>query len=227
MNAVEKPIKNYIIRTLLVDERILICQAIKILLKAATDIEIVGEATSGEETIIKTGELKPNLVIIDFQMGGIGGIEAIRVIKHRYPAIKIIVLTSCEQPIYFNWLFDIGGVSGYLTKDSSIEEIISAIRAIFSGKDYISSVLANKLAVERRDFDKINILKYLSAKELQVAFMIVYCEKIPQIASKLNMCSKTVNTYRYRIHEKLNISSDVELVHLAIKLGLTKEYQFN
>lgn len=227
MSDIKKSVNSYIIRTLLVDERLLVCQAIKILLKADTNIEIIGEATSGEEAIIKADELKPDLVIIDFQMGGIGGVEAIRVIKRRSPATKILVLSSCEQPIYFNWLLDVGGVSGYLTKDSNIEEIKSAIQVIFSGKDYMSASLANKLKMEKEEFDKINTLKFLSEKELQIVFMIVFCEKISQIASKLHICPKTVNTYRYRIYEKLNVSSDVELVHLAIKLGLVQKYELN
>lgn len=209
------------INVFVVDDHALVRNGIKRLLADVNNIKVIGEASCGEDVVsyIRSGKPVPDVILMDIQMPGIGGLEATRKIMHIDPDIKIIVLTAHVGEPFPSRLMQ-AGAAGYLSKDSGAEEMIQAVRAVNSGQRYISPAIAQQLALKRFVTDEKSPLDSLSERELQVMLMITKGQKVQDISDKLHLSPKTVNSYRYRLFEKLGVSSDVELTHLAIRLGL-------
>jgi DNA-binding NarL/FixJ family response regulator len=183
-------------------------------------LQVIGQADSGEESLKKARELKPDVVLMDVKMPGIGGLEATRKLLRSYPDLKVIAVTACEDDLFPTRLLQ-AGAAGYLTKGAALEEMVQAIRMAFAGQRYISSQIAQQLAL--KSFQPNNSgspFDSLSEREIQIALMIANCHKVQTISDKLCLSPKTVNTYRYRIYEKLSITSDVELALLAVRHGM-------
>lgn len=182
-------------------------------------LQVVGQAESGEESLIKARELKPDVVLMDVKMPGIGGLGATCKLLRSHPDIKVVVVTVCEEDPFPTRLLQ-AGAAGYLTKGAGLAEMVQAIRLVFAGQRYISPQIAQQLAI--KSFQPVNDSPFdaLSEREIQIALMIVGCQKVQSISDKLCLSPKTVNTYRYRIFEKLSISSDVELTLLAVRHGM-------
>ncbi|SQH33043.1 LuxR response regulator receiver [Pseudomonas mucidolens] len=182
-------------------------------------LQVVGQAESGEESLIKARELKPDVVLMDVKMPGIGGLGATCKLLRSHPDIKVVVVTVCEEDPFPTRLLQ-AGAAGYLTKGAGLAEMVQAIRLVFAGQRYISPQIAQQLAI--KSFQPVNDSPFdaLSEREIQIALMIVGCQKVQAISDKLCLSPKTVNTYRYRIFEKLSISSDVELTLLAVRHGM-------
>ncbi|MGO2344105.1 MAG: UvrY/SirA/GacA family response regulator transcription factor, partial [Vibrio litoralis] len=152
-------------------------------------------------------------------MPGIGGLEATKKILRFYPDIKIIVLTiHTENP--FPTKVMQAGAAGYLTKGAAPDEMVNAIRMVNSGQRYISPEIAQQMALSQFSAPSDNPFKELSERELQIMMMITKGQKVTDISEQLNLSPKTVNSYRYRLFSKLDISGDVELTHLAIRYGM-------
>lgn len=187
---------------------------------------VVGQASSGEEAIRMAKEKTPHIVLMDVRMPGIGGLEATKKMLKNQPHIKIIALTVCgEEPFPSKFLQ--AGAVGYLTKDASIDEMINAIKIVYSGKSkhYIGPEVAQQLALKNLSTPNGGSpLDILSERELQIMMMITSGQKVQEISDKLCLSPKTVNSYRYRIFDKLNVSSDVELTHLAIRHKILDTY---
>ena len=183
-------------------------------------VHVVGQAESGEEAIKKARELKPDVVLMDLKMPGIGGLEATRRLLRSHEDIKVIAVTICEEDPFPTRLLQ-AGAAGYLTKGAALDEMIQAIRMVFAGQRYISPQIAQQLALKSFQ-PKVNGSPFdlLSEREIQIALMIANCQKVQTISDKLCLSPKTVNTYRYRIYEKLDITSDVELALLAVRHGM-------
>ncbi|MCB1664073.1 MAG: UvrY/SirA/GacA family response regulator transcription factor [Pseudomonadales bacterium] len=208
------------INTLVVDDHDLVRYGLTRILADMPHINVVGEAASGEEAVKLTRELKPDVILMDVLMPGMGGLEATRRIHHFDPEIKVIAVTACDDDVYPSRLLN-AGASGYLTKGADVEEMLKAIETVHTGKRYISPDIAQKLAL--KSFGKAsNKLPFdqLSERELQISMMIMGCNRVNEIAESLCLSPKTVNTYRYRIFNKLGINSDVELVLMAVRYGL-------
>ena len=153
-------------------------------------------------------------------MPGIGGLEATKKILRFNPDIKIIVLTVQTETPFPLKVMQAGAV-GYLTKCSAPDEMIQAIRAVNSGQRYISPEIAQQIALSQVCTPTTdNPFKALSDREMQITMMITKGDKVQDIAESLNLSPKTVNSYRYRLFEKLNISGDVELTRMAIRYGI-------
>ena len=182
-------------------------------------MKVVGEACSGEDAIRQTKDLTPDVVLMDVQMPGIGGLEATRKMVRNNPDLKILALTVCDDEPYPSRLLQ-AGAAGYITKGCDPDEMIRAIRTVHAGQRYISSEIAQQLALKRFTKEEESPLDILSERELQIMLMITSGQKVQDISDKLCLSPKTVNSYRYRIFEKLHINSDVELTLLAIRLGL-------
>lgn len=212
------------IKVLLVDDHELVRIGIKRLLQDVNGIKVIGDASTGEEAIKKSKELIPDVVLMDVQMPGIGGLEATRKMIRHNPDIKILALTVCDDEPYPSRLLQ-AGAAGYITKGCDAEEMIRAIRTVHSGQRYISSEIAQQLALKRFTKAEESPLDILSERELQIMLMITSGQKVQDISDKLCLSPKTVNSYRYRIFEKLNINSDVELTLLAIRLGLVEGHK--
>lgn len=205
---------------LIVDDHDLVRFGIKRILEDMPNITVVGEAVSGEEAIKQVRELNPDVVLMDVLMPGIGGLEATRRIHHYNPDIKVIVVTACDDDVYPTRLMN-AGAAGYLTKGADVEEMAEAIKQVHAGRRYISPDIAQKLALKSFSGEPNGVpFDQLSERELQIAMMIVHCHKVNDIAEKLCLSPKTVNTYRYRIFSKLSINSDVELALMAVRFGL-------
>ncbi|WP_019339068.1 UvrY/SirA/GacA family response regulator transcription factor [Stutzerimonas stutzeri] len=208
------------IRVLVVDDHDLVRTGISRMLADIDGLQVVGQAESGEAAIKKSRELKPDVVLMDVKMPGIGGLEATRKLVRSYPDIKVIAVTICEEDPFPTRLLQ-AGAAGYLTKGAALEEMIQAIRMVFAGQRYISPQIAQQLALKSFQ-PKVNGSPFdlLSEREIQIALMIANCQKVQAISDKLCLSPKTVNTYRYRIYEKLAITSDVELALLAVRHGM-------
>jgi two-component system invasion response regulator UvrY len=209
-----------LIRVLVVDDHDLVRTGISRMLADIDGLQVIGQADSGEEAIRKSRELKPDVVLMDIKMPGIGGLEATRKLLRSYPDIKVIAVTICEEDPFPTRLLQ-AGAAGYLTKGAALEEMIQAIRMVFAGQRYISPQIAQQLALKSFQ-PKLNGSPFdlLSEREIQIALMISNCQKVQTISDKLCLSPKTVNTYRYRIYEKLSITSDVELALLAVRHGM-------
>lgn len=208
-----------IIKVLLVDDHDLVRAGVKSLLAEQSGIKIVGEAESGETAINIARKTNPQVVLMDVKMPGIGGLEATRKLLRIDPDVKILILTSCDEDPFPSRLLQ-AGAAGYLTKDCAVDEMVQAIKSVNAGQRYISPVIAQQLALKHLSDSDASPFDVLSERELQVMIMITSGQKVQDISTKLCLSPKTVNSYRYRLFEKLNIHSDVELTHLAIRYGL-------
>ncbi|SDA78983.1 two component transcriptional regulator, LuxR family [Pseudomonas sp. NFPP33] len=208
------------IRVLVVDDHDLVRTGITRMLADIDGLQVVGEACTGEEALVKVRELKPDVVLMDVKMPGIGGLEATRKLMRSHPDIKVVAVTVCEEDPFPTRLLQ-AGAAGYLTKGAALDEMVQAIRLVFAGQRYIDPQIAQQLAL--KSFQPQNSgspFDLLSEREIQIALMIANCHKVQNISDKLCLSPKTVNTYRYRIFEKLSITSDVELALLAVRHGM-------
>ena len=208
------------IEVLLVDDHELVRTGIKHLLNDEPGIRVVGEASSGEEAIeaLRTGGL-PDVVVMDINMPGIGGIETIHRLMHTYPEINLIVLSVQGNDPYPARLLQMGA-KGYLTKGCPAHEMLQAVRSVGSGQRYLSADVAQKLALNLLPGGGQSPIDALSQREMQVLLMVIEGSGIQEIAEKLCVSPKTVGTYRHRLYEKLGVSNDVELTHLALRHGI-------
>ncbi len=212
------------IKVLLVDDHQLVRSGINRILQDAEGIDVIGEASSGEEAISLTREVKPNVVLMDVSMPGIGGIEATRKLLRVDESLKIIALTVYADEPYPTSLLE-AGASGYLTKGCEVSEIVNAINTVMRGERYLGKDIAQQMALSALPGGKKNPFDKLSQREVQVMLMITQGKKLQDISDKLCLSPKTVSTYRYRIYEKLDVDNDVELTHLAIRHGMVDNIQ--
>lgn len=206
------------IQVIVVDDHDLVRMGLVRLLGDADGIEVIKEGASGEDAIRLAKEYEPDVILMDVRMPGIGGIEATRKIHRQFPDIRIIAVTACGDDPFPARLLQ-AGAAGYLTKGASSEEMVLAVRTVVAGQKYLAPNVAQKLALQNVGSGG-SPFSELSDREMQIATMICSCKKVQQISDKLCLSPKTVNTYRYRIFDKLSISSDVELTHLAIRHGI-------
>lgn len=202
------------IRVLIVDDHILVRTGIERILEDAEGIKVIGTAADGEEAILKARELDPDIILMDVKMPGIGGVEATRKITRLKPNTSIIGLTASGDETFLQRMLQVGA-KGYLTKGNSHEEVVRAINLVANGQFYVDPTLASGMLV--RDPLNANPFTQLSEREMQVTLMLVSCQKVQEIADSLFVSPRTINTYRYRIFEKLAVRNDVELTHLAIR----------
>ncbi len=208
------------IKVLVVDDHDLVRMGITRMLADIAGIKVVGEAASGEDAIRLARELAPQVVLMDVKMPGIGGLEATRKLLRVHPDIRVLAVTVCDEEPFPSRLLK-AGAAGYLTKGAALEEMVKAVRLVASGQRYISPEIAQQLALKSfGGEEKSSPFDILSEREMQITMMIVNCQKVQEISDKLFLSPKTVNSYRYRIFEKLGIDSDVELTLLAVRHGL-------
>lgn len=204
------------IKVLVVDDHDLIRAGIARMLLDDGSIEVVGEASSGEDALARAKECQPDVVLMDLKMPGIGGLEATRRLRRQNEKARIVVVTACIDDPYPSHVLE-SGASAYVSKNSHISEMIKAIKQVHLGERYISPDIAQAMALGKPNGSPFEVL---SERELQIAMMIMDCQKVQSISDKLCLSPKTVNSYRYRIFEKLDITSDVELTLLAVRNGL-------
>jgi two-component system invasion response regulator UvrY len=192
---------------------------IRRILEDAPGIKVVGEAGTGEEAVQVIRQTKPNVVLMDIKMPGLSGLETTRKLLRIDPELKIIIITAYENDVFPIRMMQ-AGAAGYLTKGASQEEMVKAIRTVQTGQRHLSSEIAKLLALKSVGGASKSPFDALSERELQIVMMITQGIKVQEIADKLHLSPKTVNSYRYRIFDKLGIKSDVELTHISLRHGL-------
>ncbi len=206
------------ISVLLVDDHELVRTGIEALLNSADDIKVVGVAKSGEDAVQAVANLTPDVVMMDVNMPGIGGVEASRRMLQYNPKIKIIALSVQNDGPIPHQLLKLG-VLGFISKGSPVDEMIQGIRKVMQGKRFLCSEVANNLAFQGLPGSKESPFAKLSQRESEVVTLILQGKTIQEMAKMLVLSDKTVNTYRYRLYEKLHVKNDVELTRLAVKFG--------
>lgn len=210
------------INVMLVDDHGLVRTGIKRLLNDVSGIEVVAEAENGEQAIRQVRKERPDVILMDISMPGIGGLEATRKISQVLPDVKIIAVTIHDDDPFPARLLE-AGAAGYLTKGCDVREIISAIRSVHLGKQYITPDIAHKLALSFVNEREKSPLERLTPRETQVMLMVVRGETNKAISERLCLSPKTTSTYRYRLFDKLGVENDVELTRFAIRHGLIRE----
>ncbi|MGJ0485887.1 MAG: response regulator [Methylomicrobium sp.] len=206
------------ISVLLVDDHQLVRTGIQALLNSDDEIQVVAVADSGEQAIDMVGKLAPDVVLMDVSMPGIGGVEASRRILRQNPDVKIIGLSAYNDGPIPQQLLKLG-VLGFISKSSSSDEMICAIRKAIEGQRFLCSDVANNLAFQSLLDNHQSPFGKLSQREAEIVTLILQGKTIQEMAEMLAISSKTVNTYRYRLYDKLKIKNDVELTRLAVKFG--------
>lgn len=216
-----------LIKVLLVDDHDLVRMGISRMLSDVADIQVVGEACTGEAAIKLVRELKPHVVLMDVQMPGIGGVEATRKLALSFPDLGILVVTVCEEEPFPSRILKAGAL-GYITKGTDLAEMVCAIRKVALGQRYLSADVAALLADNWLEKDKKNASPFelLSEREMQVATMIVNGRSVQEIADYLFVSPKTISTYRHRIYDKVAVDNDVQLTYLAMRFGLVQGDKF-
>ena len=214
---------NKEIKILLADDHTIVRQGLARLLEDQTDLRVVGEATNGLMALEKATALKPDIVIMDIAMPLMNGIEAAKRIRKQLPETKILILSMYSHEHYIHQLLETG-ISGYLLKDSSGRDIISAIKAAMKGETFLSPSISKKVVESYLSPQKSSSMeeryKQLSNREREVFQLIAEGHSTKRIGEMLYVSVSTVKSHKGNIMEKLGISNPIRLVHFAIKLGL-------
>ena len=209
------------ITVLLTDDHELVRTGIRRLLEDSKQVSIVGEADCGEKSIQLAQEHQPDVILMDVNMPGIGGVEACRRILQRNPKQKIIVLSVHNEQTFPKRLLEIGA-RGYLTKECGVDEMLEAIRQVHAGNSYIATSIAQQLALSLLPGNDVNPIDRLSRREFQVMLMISQGLSNAQISDKLCLSPKTISTYRLRLLEKLDAHNEVDLIKIAVEQGMVE-----
>ena len=213
------------IKILIADDHAVLRAGLNMLLNAQSDMEVVGEASNGEEAIAKTRELKPDVLLLDITMPGLSGIDVIRKLKAEGTTTAILVLTMHEDEGYFRETLSSGAL-GYIPKKAADDELISAIRVVNSGQVFLYPSLTKNLVKEliysgafNKEAETDNYAR-LSRREREVLQLVAQGYTNQQMADRLFLSVKTIETYKTRVMEKLDLHSRVELVRYALQKGL-------
>ena len=202
----------------MVDDHAVVRMGFRMLLEGSTDIKVLGEADSGEEAVRRFGELRPDVIVMDISMPGIGGLEAIDRILAKDPEMRILVLSAHEDAMHARRVLK-AGAAGYLTKRSAAEELMRAIRMVSQGKTYLEPGIAQQMAVEQVSGER-NPVDTLSEKEFKVFLSLASGRSVQEIAEVMSLSPRTVGTHLYNIKQKLGASNSAELAIIAIRAGL-------
>ena len=207
------------VKILLVDDHELVRSGIRLILEGISTFSVVAEVKSGEEAIRYCRHDAPDIVLMDVNMPGIGGLEATKQIARMSENIRVICISMhTENPIPAKVMQM--GAFGFITKNAEPDEMVRAVHKVVAGQKYIAPEIAQQIAIGKLDLGDSNPFDQLSYRELEITLMLVTGRRVPDIADSLNISPKTINTYRYRMFEKLEINSDVELTHLALRYKL-------
>jgi len=212
------------IRVVLADDHGVVRAGIKSLLEAEHDIVVVGEAATGEEAVQKASELRPNVVLMDLAMPGIGGIEATRLIKAKISSSNVLVLTMHDNEEYFFAVLE-AGASGYVLKGSDPQDLIAAVHAVNQGNAFLAPEVAKVvlssyvrgMASEQEDKENFNAL---SPREKELFNLVAEGKTNREIAETLYLSVRTVEKHRANMMSKLGLSNRAEFIKYAIRTGL-------
>ena len=213
------------IKIFLVDDHDIVRAGIKRILEDLKGVTVTGEASTGEDAVVWCRQHQCDIVLMDMNLPGIDGIEATKRVLRANPDARVIMLTvQSNDPIPSQVMK--AGAYGFVTKGAAPEVMIKAIEEVYAGNRYLEPEIAQMMALERFSASSKkevgedgNPFKLLADRELQISTMISQGLKVNEIADRLAISPKTVNSYRYRVFKKLNINGDVELTRLALRYG--------
>jgi two-component system invasion response regulator UvrY len=209
------------IRVMLVDDHNVIRSGLRRLLEMGGDIQVVAEASTGEQACAIYDDNNIDVVVMDLSMPGMGGLEAFRYIHTKYPRSKVVIFTMHENVTFATRLLSEGAYA-YVTKSSSADDLLNAVREVVMGNTYISANISQKIAIQSIHGEDDPIEK-LTERERAVFKLLVEGKNVDEVAKALNIGYKTAANYQSLIKQKLGISSIVELVHFAIRQGIILE----
>lgn len=205
---------------MLVEDEILVRSLIRELLQATGNIDVIGEAVNGEEAVRLVKKRCPEVVILDINLTGIGAIEATRVLRRMDESLRILALSPNVDPSVPLRLLEMG-IDGVVTKSSTPEELVEAVREVHRGRKYLDTRVARNIVLDRVS-GRLSPLDALTPRELEVMTWIAKGRRVTEIASALSRSPKTISTLRSRVFRKLDVHSDVEVALLAIRHRLVK-----
>lgn len=206
---------------IIADDHAVVRQGVKQILAAETDMRVVGEARNFGETLAVVRDLDWDVLILDYSMPGGNGLQVLKKIQKSHPKRPVLILSMHpEEAIAVSALR--AGAAGYISKDSASEELPVAIRKAVSGRKYVSTTLAEKLALELEEGSEGLPHESLSDREYRVMWLMASGKAITHIAAELSLSPNTVSTYRLRILKKLKVDNNADLVRYAVKHGLVE-----
>jgi len=210
-------------RILLVDDHKIMIEGLRVLISNQADMEVVGEAENGRQAVELAMELKPDIIIMDLSMPDLNGIEAIGKIKAGFPDIKSLALSMHSDKRYVSRALS-EGAAGYMLKHCAFEELIDAIKAIISGKRYLSPQLLGLVVDDYVSYvakDESSVISFLTAREREVLQLLAEGFSIKEMSYMMKVSVKTVEAYRSQLMVKLGVQGVAELTKIAIREGLT------
>ena len=212
-------------RILLADDHAVLRSGLRLLLTSQNEYEVVGEASSGTETLDLAEQLQPDLILLDLSMPALGGLDALPALRKLVPSAHILILTMHDDPQYLRQALK-HGASGYVLKKAADAELLSAMRAVLRGEVYVhpsmTRILLEDMLPESQSADNEDTWGSLSEREQAVLKMVALGHTSAEIAEQLSLSSKTVETYRARGMEKLGLRTRAALVRFALQEGLIK-----
>ncbi|MBW1742830.1 MAG: response regulator transcription factor [Deltaproteobacteria bacterium] len=209
------------IRILIADDHAIVREGLKQIVADTPDMVVGGEAADGPQVLELVRKDDWDVVVLDIAMPGRGGVDILKQLKNEKPGLPVLILSMYPEEQYAVRCLR-AGASGYLTKESAPDELVTAVQKVVSGGKYVSSLLAERLAFELEIDTEKPLHEALSDREYQVMCMMASGKTVTEIADNLSLSIKTISTYRSRILEKMDMTSSAELMHYAIKHGLAE-----
>lgn len=212
------PSRTSKIRVLLADDHAVVRQGFAMLLNSQADMDVVGQASDGNEAVQLARELKPNVVVMDVTMPNLGGVEATRRIREELLGVRVVALSMHKDSVYVREILR-AGADGYLLKASSGADLLTAVRAVWNGEAFLSPAVSATVLDDYRKQAKAPI-DLLTAREREVLQLVAEGATNKDVANKLGISVYTAEGYRSRVMEKLNLHSAGEIVRFAMRAGL-------
>jgi DNA-binding NarL/FixJ family response regulator len=211
-----------VIRVVIADDHTIVREGLKQILRASSDLEIVGEAGNGHEVLQRVRELDFDVLLLDISMPGKSGMDLIKQVKTEKPKLRVLVLSMHQEHQYAVRAIK-AGASGYLTKESATTLLVSAIRKVAGGGAFITAEVAEQLALGAMPNVGGPPHASLSDREYQVFNFLVSGKTVSEIAEQLNVSVKTVSTHKARLMEKMGLANQADLIRYAIRHRLIDE----
>jgi two-component system invasion response regulator UvrY len=206
------------IRVMLVDDHALVRMGFRMLLAESADIEVVMDVDSGEQALLRLAEARPDVVVLDISMPGMGGLETLRRLHAREATLRLLMLSAHDDSAHARRALD-AGAHGFLSKRSAPENLPEAIRAVATGRRWLDADIARQLALAALD-GSANPADRLSSREFEVFVQLARGRSVQDIATDLKLSTSTVGTHLYHVKQKLEASNQAELTLLALRWGL-------
>ena len=213
------------LRILLADDHKIVREGLRLLINSQPDMQVVGEAANGKEVLVKARDLKPDVVVMDLSMPELNGLQATERLKTERPEMKVVALTAHEDEGYLRQLCKVGA-AGYVLKRSAGDELVKAIGTVAKGGVHFEASLASKALARQMTGAPVKGESHaseLSEREKEVLIMLAWGYSNKEIAGQLKLSVKTVETYKVRIGEKLDLRSRTEMVQYALRQGWLNE----